>query len=98
MSIEYPTEDKDDFTLKFSFAPNEYFTNEVLSKEINFNDKNEPKKSKGSVIDWKDGKNITVKKVTKKQKNKKTGATRAVTKDVEAESFFNFFKDFDVTD
>jgi len=31
--------------------------------------------------------------VTKKQKNKKTGNTRTITKTVQADSFFNFFED-----
>ena len=45
---------------------------------------------------WKDGKNLTKVKTTKKQKNKKTGETRNVTKTVKQESFFNIFTSFDV--
>lgn len=40
---------------------------------------------------WKEGKNITVKKITKKQKNKRTGQQREITKTEKQESFFNYF-------
>lgn len=42
-------------------------------------------------IHWKDGKNVTVTQMKKKQKNAKTGTTRMVTKSVQNDSFFNFF-------
>ena len=42
-------------------------------------------------IDWKKGKNVTVKVVKKKQKHKGRGTTRMVTKTVHNDSFFNFF-------
>lgn len=72
----------------------------MLSKKFIFSEKTkeEPVKSESTPIEWVEGKNITLKKVTKKQKNKKTGASRTVTKDAEAPSFFNFFKDFDLTE
>ena len=43
------------------------------------------------VIDWKKGKNVTVKKIRKKQKHSGRGTTRTVTKTVQNDSFFNFF-------
>lgn len=49
-------------------------------------------KTYGDAIDWKEGKNITVKIVAKKQKNKKTGQKKVSTKEVKEESFFHFFK------
>ena len=49
-------------------------------------------KAIGTEIKWKEGKNLTKKSVTKKQKNKKTGKSRTVTKEVDCESFFSFFK------
>jgi len=55
-------------------------------------DDQEFEKSEGTEIKWKEGKDITKKTVTKKQKNKKTGKTRSITKTVDADSFFNFFK------
>jgi 5'-AMP-activated protein kinase catalytic alpha subunit len=44
------------------------------------------------LIDWKDGKDLSKKKIKKKQKNKKTGETRTIIKTVPAESFFNAFE------
>jgi nucleosome assembly protein 1-like 1 len=49
-------------------------------------------KCDGTEISWKDGKDVTKKKIKKKSKNKKNAASRTVTKTVEQESFFNFFK------
>jgi len=90
------------FTLHFHFAPNDYFTNTELTKEYEM--KCEPQeddpfsfegpeifKCKGSPIDWKKGKNLTVKTVKKKQKHKSKGSVRTITKQVKADSFFNFF-------
>jgi len=42
-------------------------------------------------INWKDGKNLTTKTETKKQRNKNTNETRIVKKQVPTDSFFNFF-------
>ena len=41
---------------------------------------------------------MTVKEIKKKQKNKKTGQQRVVTRQVKAKSFFNFFKNVDISD
>lgn len=54
-------------------------------------------KCQGTEISWKDGKDVTKKKVKKKSKNKKAGA-KTVTKTVEQESFFNFFKTIEMPD
>jgi nucleosome assembly protein 1-like 1 len=90
------------FTLYFHFSPNDYFNNEVLTKTYEL--KCEPQeddpfafegpeiiKCTGSTIDWKKGKNLTVKQVKKKQKHKSKGSIRTITKQVKADSFFNFF-------
>lgn len=90
------------FSLHFHFKENEYFTNSVLTKEYHM--KCEPMKDdpfsfegpeifkcKGCTIDWKKGKNLTVKQVKKKQKHKSKGNVRTITKQVKADSFFNFF-------
>jgi len=90
------------FTIYFHFQENDYFGNSVLTKEYEM--KCEPLeedpfsfegpeiiKCKGCLIDWKKGKNITVKTVKKKQKHKNKGNTRTITKQVKADSFFNFF-------
>ena len=53
----------------------------------------EIKRSFGTEIDWKEGKNLTMEIVKKKNKKKKT----TVTKHVKKESFFNIFKEIDLT-
>jgi nucleosome assembly protein 1-like 1 len=97
------------FTINFHFLDNEYFTNHVLTKEYEM--KCEPLeddpfsfegpeiiKCKGCTIDWKKGKNLTVKTVKKKQKHKNKGNVRTITKQVKADSFFNFFDPPEVPD
>ncbi|KAM9301843.1 nucleosome assembly protein 1-like 4 [Gastrophryne carolinensis] len=90
------------FTLEFLFEPNDYFTNQVLTKTYKM--KSEPDAAdpfsfegpeiidcEGCTIDWKKGKNVTVKTIKKKQKHKGRGTVRTITKQVPNESFFNFF-------
>merc|ERR1719454_14235 len=91
------------FTLHFYFAPNDYFSNSVLTKEYEM--KCEPSeddpfsfegpeifKCKGCTINWKEpGKNLTVKTVKKKQKHKSKGNVRTITKQVKNDSFFQLF-------
>jgi len=86
-------EDSLGFTLRFFFEPNEYFENEVLTKTYHMEDEGIMEKAESSEIKWKADKDITKKKIKKKQKNKKNNQTRTVMKTVDAESFFNFFKD-----
>ncbi|XP_039199235.1 nucleosome assembly protein 1-like 1 isoform X1 [Crotalus tigris] len=90
------------FTLEFHFEPNEFFTNEVVTKTYRM--RSEPDDSDpfsfdgpeimgciGCQIDWKKGKNVTLKTIKKKQKHKGHGTVRTVTKTVSNDSFFNFF-------
>jgi len=90
------------FTLEFHFEANEYFTETVLSKKYEMRyepDSEDPFayegpeiiKCSGCTISWNKGKNVTVKNIKKKQKHKGRGSTRIVTKQVQADSFFNFF-------
>merc|ERR1719339_306500 len=90
------------FTLEFQFTENEHFTNKVLTKYYEMKcvpEKEDPFsfegpeifKCKGCSIDWKKGKNVTVKTIKKKQKHKSRGAVRTITKTVQNDSFFNFF-------
>jgi len=91
------------FTLHFYFAPNDYFSNTVLTKEYEMKceateddpfsfEGPEIFKCKGCTINWKEpGKNLTVKTVKKKQKHKNKGNVRTITKQVKSDSFFNFF-------
>uniref|UniRef100_A0A5F8H4E8 Nucleosome assembly protein 1 like 1 n=1 Tax=Monodelphis domestica TaxID=13616 RepID=A0A5F8H4E8_MONDO len=90
------------FTLEFHFEPNEYFTNEVLMKTYRMRsepddsdpfsfDRPEIMSCTGCQVDWKKGKNVTLKTIKKKQKHKGRGTVRTVTKTVSNDSFFNFF-------
>jgi len=90
------------FELEFHFAENDYFTDKVLRKKYLLQsepEQDEPfsyegpeiKSTTGCQINWKEGKNLTVKTVKKKQKHKNKGTVRTVTKEVPADSFFNFF-------
>ena len=94
--------DKRGFTIEFEFTPNEYFTNTILTKSYELRtglDETEPLayegpeivKSKGCEIQWNKGKNVTMKMVKKRQKHKNRGTIRVVTKEVQTDSFFNFF-------
>ena len=90
------------FHIEFEFAPNEYFTNTILTKSYELRiepDKYEPLpyegpkiiKSKGCNIQWNKGKNVTIKLIKKRQKHKSCGIIRVVTKETQRDSFFNFF-------
>ncbi|CAF3091386.1 unnamed protein product [Rotaria sp. Silwood2] len=90
------------FTVEFEFTPNEYFTNTILTKSYELRtglDEDDPLsyegpeiiKSKGCEIQWNKGKNVTMKMIKKRQKHKNRGTIRVVTKEVQTDSFFNFF-------
>jgi len=91
------------FKIFFHFSPNEHFKNSVLVKTYEMKcevDAEDPFsfegpeiiKCEGCDIDWKEGKNITIRVVKKKQKHKQTGSIRMVSKTEELPSFFEFFK------
>jgi nucleosome assembly protein 1-like 1 len=87
------------FDLSFQFEKNDYFTNEVLKKTFVMSKQNVIEKCDGTEIGWKEGRDVTKKKIKKKSKNKKAGAAnKTVTKTVEQESFFNFFKTLNMPD
>ncbi|XP_053210979.1 nucleosome assembly protein 1-like 1-A [Panonychus citri] len=90
------------FTLEFYFSSNEFFTDSVLTKTYELKctpDETDPfsfegpeiSKAIGCKINWNEGKNVTIKTVMKKQKHKAKGSTRTVPKEVQSDSFFNFF-------
>lgn len=80
------------FDLTFTFEKNDYFKNAQLRKSFVMTRQNVIEKCDGTEIEWKDGKDVTKKKIKKKQKSKKGQAGKTITKTVEQESFFNFFK------
>ena len=87
------SETQKEITAILIFKENPYFTNSEIRVTVKL-DNDMPKSSTASQIQWKDGKNLTIKTVSKSQKNKKTGAKRQVTKEVKCKSFFGLFKDF----
>jgi nucleosome assembly protein 1-like 1 len=84
------------FALDFYFKPNEYFSNEVLTKTYFLEYSPDSAEeiydhAEGTVIDWKEGKDLSVKVEIKKQVNKATKKTRTVKKTIPVDTFFNFF-------
>lgn len=88
------------FKLTFTFKENPYFTNTVLTKSYYMLDDDEPvlERSEGTQIDWKQGKNITVKVMKKKPKKGAKPDAKPQTKLEPVESFFNFFSPPQVPD
>jgi len=88
------------YSLTFHFDENDFFTNSTLTKKYIISpsllDDKAPSLSdlEGCDIDWKEGKNLTVTEVKKKQKAKSgrnKGQTRTVIQEVPKQSFFNYF-------
>lgn len=84
--------DQHGYELTFSFEPNKYMETTELVKSYHLLEESILEKTDSTKIVWKEGMDPTKKKVKKKQKNKKTGATRTITKTVDQESFFTFFQ------
>ncbi|KAM5464773.1 histone chaperone [Microsporum audouinii] len=85
------------FRLIFEFGENEFFTNKTIAKSYYYQEENGYggdfiyDHAEGEKIDWKEGKDLTVRIESKKQRNKNTKQTRVVKVTVPTESFFNFF-------
>jgi nucleosome assembly protein 1-like 1 len=81
-------------TLRMQFAEdNDFFKPSTLKCSLEYETEDQIKEIRGTTIEWMEGKDPTKKKIKKKQKHKKTGETRTVVKTVDADSFFNIFKD-----
>lgn len=102
LQVTFSKSDPMGFTLHFQFAPNDFFNNTVLTKSYVMRsqpDETDPLsfegpeiiRCEGCKIDWKKGKNVTVKVIKKVQKHQSRGTRRTVTKTVQNDSFFNFF-------
>ncbi|KAL7423496.1 histone chaperone [Cryptotrichosporon argae] len=95
--LSYLESGKPGFKLHFVFSPNDYFTNDELTKtyyyqeQVGYGGDFVYDKAEGSDIKWKEDKDLTKKVEMKKQRNKSTGRTRVVRKVVATDSFFNFF-------
>merc|ERR1712060_747946 len=90
---------KKGFQLAFVFAENPYFADKILTKTylLDPDDSDDClKKAQGHDIQWKEGQDVTVKIVQKKQKKK--GKVRPVKVEEPTDSFFNFFDPPEVPD
>ncbi|RMY45228.1 hypothetical protein D0863_16082 [Hortaea werneckii] len=89
--------DRPGFRLIFEFAENDFFTNKQLTKTYYYQEENGYggdfiyDHAEGDKIEWKAGKDLTVKVESKKQRNKNTKQTRVVKKTIPTPSFFDFF-------
>ncbi|MCJ1469966.1 hypothetical protein MMC07_008611 [Pseudocyphellaria aurata] len=89
--------EKPGFRLIFEFRENEFFSNKAITKTYYYQEESGYggdfiyDHADGDKIDWKAGKDLTVRFESKKQRNKNTKQTRVVKKTVPTESFFNFF-------
>ncbi|OWZ18219.1 Nucleosome assembly protein 1 [Phytophthora megakarya] len=90
-------EEDNGFKLTFDFAENPYFANKSLTKEYDIGDASELGEAvlrnvTGTVLEWKEGKNLC--EVTKKVKQRAKGGkgeTRVVSRTEPCDSFFQFF-------
>ena len=89
--------EKPGFRLLFAFAENDFITNKTIEKTYFYQEESSYggefiyDHAEGDKIDWKVGKDLTVKVESKKQRNKNTKQTRIIKKTVPTDSFFNFF-------
>jgi len=79
------------FKLIFEFKPNDYFSNVLIEKVYYVTGEMLIEKIESTKIDWKEGKCLTSKKVSKFLKNKKTAEKKNVEVNDTKNSFFNFF-------
>eukprot|EP00026_Physarum_polycephalum_P011229 Phypoly_transcript_11436.p1 GENE.Phypoly_transcript_11436~~Phypoly_transcript_11436.p1 ORF type:complete len:395 (-),score=108.66 Phypoly_transcript_11436:31-1164(-) len=84
------------FTLTFHFAENPFFSNTTLSKTYHMEQDElmgelQYDHATGTKIEWKAGKNLTVKQTKKKTKAKGKKPARVVTVEEPCDSFFSFF-------
>jgi len=83
-------EDKLDFSVNFHFEANEFFEGTILKKTFLYDPELfEPNKANATVVQWKEGKNPTIKIKTKKIKKGKTMEVQKT--ETKVESFFDIF-------
>ncbi|KAI4215044.1 MAG: hypothetical protein LQ351_002358 [Letrouitia transgressa] len=89
--------EKPGFRLIFEFAPNDFFTNKIITKTYYYQEESGYggdfiyDHAEGDKIEWRADRDLTVRVEAKKQRNKTTKQTRIVKKTIPTESFFNFF-------
>mmetsp|Transcript_53497 Transcript_53497/g.88869 ORF Transcript_53497/g.88869 Transcript_53497/m.88869 type:complete len:376 (+) Transcript_53497:90-1217(+) len=95
-----PLVDRKGFSLEFVFSENPFFTNTILSKSYYMLEEEELilDHAEGTKIDWKPGKNVTVKLMKKKTSGRGRKPAKTITKMEPCDSFFNFFNPPEVPD
>lgn len=95
VKMELCEENKSDFIVTFEFAPNDYFTDEKITKKYIFKEeKGDLERAECSEIHWKsEEKDPTKEKKIKKIKKGKTTRNKVEINDVD--SFFSMFKKID---
>jgi nucleosome assembly protein 1-like 1 len=78
------------FQVVFTFEPNDYFEEETITATVHAKD--DASELTLTNITWKPGKNVTMHTITKKQRAKRTGQTRTITREVPQPSFFWLFR------
>lgn len=97
LTIDY--NENGNFTLSFSFSPNEFFSHEKLKRDFIMDDKQNIKKIESTSIEWTSEEvNPTIAKKKKKVKQKGKSDVKTIIKVEECESFFNFFKNYNAED
>ncbi|KAF2076681.1 hypothetical protein CYY_001994 [Polysphondylium violaceum] len=89
---ETDDEEKESFTVEFHFNENEFFTNSVIKKTFDFSE--EAMVIENTPIQFKEGKNFTIKKVSKSVKAKGKGKKPASSTKIVEEKVPGFFADF----
>jgi len=92
--------DNPGFSLEFVFGENDFFTNTSLTKTYYLSEPDVTTdddeyvfdRTEATIINWKEGKDLTVKVEMRKQRHKESNKTRVIKRTVPAETFFNFFK------
>ena len=86
------TEKPYSMTATLYFSENDYFEDSSLSLKGNFREDGQRVETfEGTKIQWKEGKDITKKKIKKKQKIKNLNMGKTVEKSTDVESFFALF-------
>ncbi|KAG8947408.1 hypothetical protein FRC04_010728 [Tulasnella sp. 424] len=95
--LEYLPSATPGYKLSFYFAPNEFFTNDVLTKtyiyedEVDFAGDYVYSSAEGTTINWNEEKDLTKTYEVRKQRNKNTNRTRIIKRAEPTPSFFDFF-------
>lgn len=86
------TDNPQTLSVTLYFRENPFMENTEIYLKAFMKSDDEVDKTEATEIKWKEGKDLTKKKIKKKQKHKKTGEMRQIVKTVDTDSFFTIFK------